>query len=49
MDSYEVDMSPPQEKMGELVNGMVAVNLTSKTQKSIRVRWTHALIVKVFE
>ena len=42
-------MSPPKEKMGELVNGMVAVNLTQKTQKFIRVRWTHALIVKVFE
>ena len=35
-------------KMGELVNGMVAVNLTLDTGKSIRSRWNHALIVKVF-
>ena len=34
--------------MGELVNGMVAVNLTLDTGKSIRSRWNHALIVKVF-
>ena len=34
--------------IGELVNGMVAVNLDSDTRKSIRARWNHAVIVKVY-
>jgi len=48
LDSYELDMSTPLVSMGELVNGMVAVNLTPDTRRSIRERWNHALIVKVF-
>ncbi|XP_023893285.1 uncharacterized protein LOC112005271 [Quercus suber] len=48
LDSHEMDLSTPSVDMGELVNGMVAVNLTPDTRKSIRSRWTHVLIVKVF-
>ena len=48
LDSHELDLSTPSVKMGELVNGMVAVNLTPDERKSIRSRWNHALIVKVF-
>nr|POF21185.1 uncharacterized protein CFP56_06985 [Quercus suber] len=41
-------MSTPAVGMGELENGMVAVNLTPDTRRSIRARWSHALIVKVY-
>nr|XP_023918541.1 uncharacterized protein LOC112030090 [Quercus suber] len=34
--------------MGELVNGMVAVNMALETRKTIKARWTHALTAKVF-
>nr|POE78689.1 hypothetical protein CFP56_66566 [Quercus suber] len=48
LDSHEMDLSTPSVDMGELVNGMVDVNLTPDTRKAIRSRWNHALIVKVF-
>ncbi|XP_023900912.2 uncharacterized protein LOC112012760 [Quercus suber] len=48
LDSHEMDLSIPLVEMGELINGMVAVNLTPNTRKSIRSRQNHALIVKVF-
>nr|POE54643.1 hypothetical protein CFP56_68815 [Quercus suber] len=41
-------MSTPAVGMGELENGMVAVNLTPDMRRSIRARWNHALIVKVY-
>ena len=41
-------MSTPPVYMNELVNGMVAVNLDSVTRSTIRARWNHALIVKVY-
>ena len=41
-------MSAPTLGMDKLVNGMVAVNLTPDTRRSIRARWNHALIAKVF-
>lgn len=48
LDNYKLDVSTPLVSMGELVNGMVAVNLNPDTRRTIRARWNHALIVKVF-
>ena len=46
--NHEMDMSTPPVCMNELVNGMVAVNLDPATRSTIRARWNHALIVKVY-
>lgn len=48
LDSHEMDMSNPPVSLGELVNGIVAFNLDPIMRRSIRARWNHALIVKVY-
>ena len=48
LGNHEIDMSTPPVCMNDIVNGMVAVNLDPATRSTIRARWNHALIVKVY-
>lgn len=40
--------TPNPVDMGDVAKGMIVVTLNPDTRRTIRARWTHALIVKVF-
>ena len=48
LNARKEDHSTPNEEMGELSEGLLAVRLSSDTRKLIRSKWTHTLIVRVF-
>ena len=49
LDTRVESFPEPIEEVGDLSDGLLAIRLSTYVRKFIRSKWTHALIVKVFE